>query len=273
MPLDVIRESGRTLRAEAAETGDRLLPVFFLHGTPGTSALPEPLLDVAGVRWISYARPGYPGSTPDPGRTAASAAHDIAALADALELDRFAVFGYSGGGPGALAAAVTLGDRVIAAVAVASPAPHDAAGLDFLAGMYPGGRAELAAAEQGRAALEALLAAGGDDPEMFQPIDHEVLRSPWGWLGRTAGDAFAHGQEGFLDDDLALVQPWDVDLQAITAPVLLLQGTIDRIIPPAHARWLAEHIPTAQLQLWPELGHVSVLTHAADAVQWLLDQA
>ena len=257
-----------------AETGAESPPVFFLHGTPGTSALPAPLLDVPGVRWVSYARPGYPGSTPDPGRTAARAAYDIAAVADALDLDRFAVFGYSGGGPGALAAAAVLGDRVVGVVAAASPAPYDADGLDFLAGMYPGGRAELAAAAQGRASLVARLAAAPDfDPGMFQPVDFQVLDGPWGWLGRTGEEGMSAGPDGFIDDDLALTRPWDVDLAAIIAPVLLLQGSIDEIIPPAHARWLAERIPTAHLQLWPDLGHVSVLTHAAQAVQWLLDQA
>ncbi|POH59684.1 alpha/beta hydrolase, partial [Cryobacterium zongtaii] len=81
------------------------------HGSPQTGALLEPLLAAAAqrrIRLISYGRPSYGGSTPLPGRTVGSAAADVAAIADALQLDRFAVMGASGGGPHALACAALL---------------------------------------------------------------------------------------------------------------------------------------------------------------------
>jgi pimeloyl-ACP methyl ester carboxylesterase len=53
-------------------------------------------------------RPGYGGSTPQPDRTVADAAADVAALADQLQVGRFAVWGASGGGPHALACAALL---------------------------------------------------------------------------------------------------------------------------------------------------------------------
>ena len=37
-----------------------------------------------GLHWVSYDRPGYGGSSPHDGRTVASAAADVAAIADAL---------------------------------------------------------------------------------------------------------------------------------------------------------------------------------------------
>ena len=66
----------------------------------------------AGVRLIAPDRPGIGGSDRDPGRTVASWAADVAALADHLGLDRFATVGWSAGGPHALATAAGLGDRV-----------------------------------------------------------------------------------------------------------------------------------------------------------------
>ena len=45
------------------------LTVFWHHGTPNTGAPPEPLFPAAaerGIRWVSYDRPGYGGSTPLP---------------------------------------------------------------------------------------------------------------------------------------------------------------------------------------------------------------
>ena len=69
------------------------------------------------------------------GRKVADCAADIAAVCDSLDIERFCVWGVSGGGPHALAAAALLPDRVIAAAALAPCAPYDAEGSDFLEGM------------------------------------------------------------------------------------------------------------------------------------------
>jgi pimeloyl-ACP methyl ester carboxylesterase len=100
---DVALGDGRTLhyydtRESAA---DRREAVFWLHGTPNVGTPPEPLFaDAArsGLRWVSYDRPGYGGSSPHPDRDIASAAGDVVAVADALGLGlaRFAVLGHSG---------------------------------------------------------------------------------------------------------------------------------------------------------------------------------
>ena len=100
---------GRVLRAYDVPGDDTRLTVFWHHGTPNVGTPPEPLLPMSReIRWISYDRPGYGGSTPHPGRDVASAAGDVAAIADALGVDRFAVLGHSGGGPHALACAALL---------------------------------------------------------------------------------------------------------------------------------------------------------------------
>ena len=83
--LDVPAADGRTLHAYDAETGGSdPLPVFWHHGTPNIGAPPEPLFAAAdrlAIRWLSYDRPGYGGSTPLPGRAIGSAAADVAAVA------------------------------------------------------------------------------------------------------------------------------------------------------------------------------------------------
>ncbi|MFC7099995.1 alpha/beta fold hydrolase [Nonomuraea rubra] len=59
---------GRILHVYDTAPGatDRL-PVLWHHGTPNIGAPPEPLFDDRlGLRWISYDRPGYGGSTPSP---------------------------------------------------------------------------------------------------------------------------------------------------------------------------------------------------------------
>ena len=129
------------------------LTVFWHHGTPNTGEPPAPLFPAAarrGIRWVSYDRPGYGGSSPNPGRDVASAAADTAAVADALGIGRFMVLGHSGGGPHALACAALLPGRVLGAVSLAGLAPYRAEGLDWFAGMSPSGVACSARPRPGR---------------------------------------------------------------------------------------------------------------------------
>ena len=259
-----------------ADHADSRLAVFWHHGTPNIGAPPEPLLPAAartGIRWVSHDRPGYGGSTPQPGRDVASAAADVASIADALGIGQFAVMGHSGGATHALACAALLPERVLGAVCVAGLAPFDADGLDWFAAMAPRGAAELRAAAGGRAALESCLASTEFDPEMFTPADHAALAGAWSWLARVAGQAIAGGPGGMVDDDLAYVAPWGFDPGQVTAPVLLVHGGQDRIVPSLHGEWLARHIRNAELWLRPDEGHVSVLSSAAAAMDWLREHA
>jgi hypothetical protein len=66
-----------------------------------------------------------------------------------------------------------------------------------------------------------------------------------------------------VDDDLARVAPWGFDPEQVCAPVLFLHGGQDRVAPSSHAKWLAGRIPSAELWLRPDDGHVSVLNSAA----------
>ncbi len=273
--LDVELGDGRTLhvydtRGEGA--GGRL-PVVWHHGTPNIGAPPTPLFADAerlGIRFLSYDRPGYGGSTPHPGRDLASAAADVARLADARGLHRFAVMGHSGGGSHALACAALLPERVLGTVSAAALAPFAAEDLDWFAGMVDSGVASLRAAAAGREAKEAHEASGAAyDPE-FTPADEAALDGPWGWLGEVVGPATAAGPGGLIDDDLAYVAPWGFDPAGITAPVLLLHGGRDRIVPSAHAEWLARRCPSAKLRLSAADGHISVLRGAPSALEWLL---
>jgi pimeloyl-ACP methyl ester carboxylesterase len=225
------------------------------------------------TRLVSFDRPGYGTSDPQPGRDVAAVAVDVEAIADALKLGRFAVLGASGGGPHALACGAVLGDRVRAVGCLASLAPFDASGLDWFAGMAPSGVAEFTAATRG--ATDVLAHLTRDDPEDFDdfaPSDRSIFAGPYGdWLVLSSTEAVSTGYTGAVEDDLAFVEPWGFDLGAVEAPVLLVQGGADRFVPPGHARWLAGRCPRAELRLIPQDGHVSVLSRLEDTVAWLLD--
>lgn len=269
----ITASDGRRLgvRDAGSRGSDAPLAVFWHHGTPGLGLPPRPLLALAdelGLRLIGHDRPGYGLSDRLRGRHIGHVAADVADIADALGITRYAVLGYSGGGPHALACAAA-DPRVVAVIVGSGLAPRDADGLDWYDGMIASGRHVLTAAERGeqerRSAEE-----DGYDPE-FNERDLAALDGEWGWLGDIAGAFTPDDLDGAIDDDLAYVRDWDVDLDAIAAPTLLIHGTDDGIVPLGHGRWVAERIGA---ELWEREGdgHVAPVQALSDALRWLRAQ-
>ncbi|HEY0811690.1 MAG TPA: alpha/beta hydrolase [Pseudonocardia sp.] len=278
MATNVEMADGRTVHVYDSYDSDRPgdpppLTVFWHHGTPQTGRPPEPppMASAQRVRWIGHDRPGYGTSSPSSGRDVAAVAADVTAIADHLGVARFAVAGYSAGGPHALACAALLADRVHAVVCIASTAPFEAAGLDWYRDMVESNAAELRAATQGRGPLKAHLAGEHElDPDMFAPADLAALGGPYGeWLRSTTTAALDGSEDGYLDDDDALVNPWGFAVADVAQPVLVLHGEHDRLVPTAHARWLADRCPIAELRLYPDEGHISIIDRIDAAMDWL----
>lgn len=275
---DLTRPDGRTVHWYDGGPEDASLVLFWHHGTPNIGQPPGPLMEPAtqrGMRWVALDRPGYGDSTRREGRCVGDVAADVAAVADHLGIERWVTIGHSGGGPHALATAALMPARVLAAVSIAGLAPRDADGLDWFGGMHPQGRAELEAAGLGPAALEAQLAGAEWDDEAFTSADHGALAGEWSWFGPIVEAATEHGPAGMVDDDIAFVTPWGFapERAGSAAPVLLVHGGQDRIVPPAHSDWLGSAIPGADLRVFPDAGHISVLLEASIVLDWIADKA
>jgi pimeloyl-ACP methyl ester carboxylesterase len=272
--LRVSRDDGRTLEVLVyGRISDR--PLIFHGGTP-SAAVPYPPMAAAAaqaeLRFVTYSRPGYAGSSPSPGRSVADAAADVAALADAIEADTFVTAGWSGGGPHALALAALLPGRCLAAATIAGVAPYPAPGLDWLEGMAAENVEEFSAAIQGVEALTPLLSRFAEELAGVQGKDvatalgglvSEVDKASLGeefaeYLAASFRQAVSTGVAGWRDDDLAFVKPWGFQLGEIQRPVAVWQGGQDRMVPFAHGGWLAEHIPGARVHLQPGDGHLSL---------------
>jgi pimeloyl-ACP methyl ester carboxylesterase len=283
---DVPAADGRTLHVlEAGEPDGACVVVH--HGTPMSGALFAAEIESArerGLRLVAYDRPGYGESSPDPGRSVADAAADVAAILDALGVARFATYGASGGGPHALACAALLGDRCAAALTIAGVGPADAADLEFLAGMGEGNQIEFGKALDGREALAAFLrdeAAGLLEvrPEQLadamrphlSDVDARALTGELAeFLTHAMQRGLGPGIDGWLDDDLAFMAPWGFDVGAIGVPVAVWQGEHDLMVPPAHAAWLGGHVPGADLAILAGEGHLTLqVTRIGDAHAWL----
>jgi pimeloyl-ACP methyl ester carboxylesterase len=285
---DVQAADGRTLHVyEGGDPGGTLVLVH--HGTPGSGLLAGSWAQDArerGIRLVGFDRAGYGRSDRHPGRTVADAAADSVAVVDALGGGPFRTWGVSGGGPHAIACAVLRPDRVLAAATIASVGPFDGPGLDFLAGMGQGNLDEFGAALAGEATLAEYLAAdragllaGGPDgmvaamESVLPEVDQAVIQGgfaefmyPWLATGLRTDAA------GWLDDDLAFVRPWGLDLAALSRPLLLLQGRADLMVPYAHGEWLAGRLPGVTARLTEDDGHVSLLSQVGPVHEWLLGQ-
>jgi pimeloyl-ACP methyl ester carboxylesterase len=284
---DVTTADGRTLHVHEAGAADG--PVILAHqGTPMSGLLFGPHVRDAeerGIRLVAYDRPGYGGSTPAPGRSVADAAEDVRSVADALEVDRLVVWGISGGGPHALACAALLPDRVAAVASLASVAPIDADGLDWLDGMGELNLEEFAATRQGPEALEAYLEPQARETTtaegllealrtLLTDVDAAVLTGELAeYLAGNMSEATAQGVAGWRDDDLAFDRPWGFSVEDIRVPVLLWHGEHDRFVPISHGRWLAERIPGVQAHLSEEDGHMTLMQRRVPEVHaWLLER-
>jgi pimeloyl-ACP methyl ester carboxylesterase len=284
---DVPTPDGRTLHVY--EAGDpRGAPVLVHHGTPGSGLLAEAWSQDAhtrGIRLVGMDRPGYGGSDRHQGRSVADVAADSAAVADALEVGSFRTWGVSGGGPHALACAALLPERVTSAAVVASVAPFDADGLDWMGGMGQGNVEEFSAAMEGQAALRPFLAresaglvAGGPAglaasmASILPPVDVAALTGEFAdFIHAWMATGLRPGDDGWLDDDLAFVRPWGFDLTAIKVPLLMLHGRQDLMVPFAHGQWLSARIPGVTLWLTDGDGHLNLLAQVGRVHDWLLE--
>ena len=90
------RSSSPTVATLAYEDGDPDgVPVLLFHGAPGSRGFRPRAAETAaaGVRLITFDRPGYGGSDPVEAPTVLGVARDALALMESLGIARFAVVG------------------------------------------------------------------------------------------------------------------------------------------------------------------------------------
>lgn len=262
--LDV--SGGRTLGF--TEIGASDAPAaFYFHGAPGGRLELATLDDAfaeAGVRVVTPDRPGYGTSTPQPGRTTAAWADDVAALADHLGVDRFAVMGLSSGGPYAVACAAVLGERVCGAVIAAGNT--DMSWPEASDG-YLQSELDIMAADDEDAAVAWCEEHYGVDGSRFfdgdmdlGPTDNAFLTNDTNATGlfTAMAEAFRQGVVGYAHDIVVQGRPWSFDPATINARTIVVHGADDRLVPIAHSRHTAELIPGAELRIVAGRGHLSL---------------
>ena len=255
-------------------------PLVFHHGTPG-AATPVRALERAaherGLRLVTTSRPGYGDSSRQPGRAVVDVVADTAAVLAAIGTERCLIAGWSGGGPHALACGARLG-AAAAVLVIAGVAPHEAAGLDWMAGMGEENIVEFSAAVHGEDELRSYLLQEREQLKditaadvaasletLLPDVDKAVLTGEFAEdMAASFREAVRVGAEGWLDDDLAFASPWGFGLEEISVPVMIWQGSADLMVPFSHGQWLASHLPAASAHLQQGEGHLSVGLGALD---------
>ena len=245
--------------------------VIYCHGTPSSGSewqLFGTSRDIAesGLRIVAIDRPGSAGSSFQSNRRILDWPADVTEIVNHLRLDRFAVLGYSGGGPYALACALELGERLTAVTTVSGTAPFDVPGVTDginsnswrfmqLARTHP--RASRAVSWMMRlvgrttpSRMAALAARSLPKPDAAALGDPRLAAA----FARLVSETTPRGAQH--DTDL-MVSPWGFHPAAIKIPVAMWHGTEDRNSPPAMARWLAEGLADSDLHWLEGEGHVS----------------
>jgi pimeloyl-ACP methyl ester carboxylesterase len=285
---------GRTLAyLESGDPNGR--PVFYFHGGPGSrleGQIYDRLNQKLGIRMIVADRPGYGLSDNQENRTYLNWADDVAELADQLGIERFAVLGYSSGGPYAAVVAHQLPKRVAVAVIVAGEGP-------YASGDYPQGVLN-SATFNGSKANKMMIWSANHAPwfmrTLFTASRILLFRDPVGMSESEGGfdfempakdkkfftrheinaeqiEAFREGVEGITRDLTLERLEWPFALEEIHSPtVLIFHGDEDTTVHPAVAEYMCKRIPACDTpMIFPGEGHSVIYYRYEEIIQTMLE--
>ncbi len=269
-----LRDGRRLCYAEYGDPAET--PVMFFHGFPG-SRLSGALADDAGrglaVRIIATDRPGAGRSDPQPKRTFLDWTSDVAELADALAIDRFAVAGISGGGPYVAACAYALPERVTAGAIISGVGPFEAPGATD--GMSRQNRTLFWLSRRAPwlvappMLLLSELTKRAPDWTMTQlkkalpEADRRVLERPEieEMFREDSAEATRQGVRPAVQESVMYARPWGFPLEGIRVPMYVWQGGMDKNVAPSMGRYQASVIPGCRLTFYEDEGHLLGVPH------------
>jgi pimeloyl-ACP methyl ester carboxylesterase len=273
---DAIR-LGDGRRLAYAEWGDpEGATVFFFHGTPMSRLYcPDDAVTASSrVRLVTVDRPGIGGSDVLARRTFADWPNDVVELADALDVDEFAVVGWSAGGPYAAACAARIPARLIGVGIGAcrhlsqfnfaeNPAAYEELGADdrhlLKLAQHDPDAAARAAAEAEAEWVRMLW----ERPESF--LDERKLPDADRWYFESperrrsffeaVRESVRQGPGAFAWEEIDVFLPWGFRLEDIPIEVHVFHGAHDTWVERRHVDFMVETLPNARLIVWPDSGH------------------
>ena len=245
-------------------------PVLYFHGHPGSRLEPGFLSGQAaqtGIRLISIDRPGMGLSTYQTGRRLLDWPDDVQELVDHLHLDRFAILGFSGGGPYALACAYKIPQR-LTVCGIAAGVGNVSPLLELLSTWLPWlflplSRRMFQNQEQAEKSLKRFMRA-------WVPADRQAFSVPGvsKAIASSLVEALRPGARGAAYDGTVLGRRnLGFLLENIEFPeIYTWHGELDNQIPVTSARDLVKHIPHHQSTYYPNEGHISLIVNRAEEI-------
>ncbi len=238
-----------------AESGSGA-PVILLHAFPMDSTLWAPqrrALAASGYRVVTPDLPGFGGSAVSSAAPSLDvAADEVAALMDALGIERAVVGGLSMGGYTTMAMLRHHPERITAVILADTKASADAP--EAAAKRLSMAESVLASGTSGLAdaMLDSLL---GETTLARRP---EVVATVRRWIGAQSPAAVAWAQVA-----MAARPDSHADLAAFGGPVLIVRGTEDALAPAAEAASMAEAAESGGSRVTmreiPGVGHLSAV--------------
>ncbi len=260
-------------------------PVFFLHGNPSSRLMRHPdetIVEKLGARIITPDRPGYGRSTYQPNRKLLDYPSDIEQLADALDINQFAIFGVSAGGPYVAACAYKLPERITTAAIVSGAAPMNRRGA--FEGMHHAWKTAFRASRDLpgwmlRAPLWIQSHSAARTPEqaltnfasMLTNADREKLHRPEirARVMLSRAESTRQGHKGWVREAKIIMSPWGFRLEQISVLTHLWYWADDEAIPPQMGRYLESKIPNSCGHFSHGGGHLSIYDYWGDIIEAL----
>jgi len=257
-------------------------PLLYFHGTPGSRLERHPAQGIAktlGIRLVVPERPGYGSSSDQPGRSMLQWADDMEYFINQLGLERFAIIGFSGGGPYAMACALKMADHITRLGLASSIAPFDnpygAEGMNAQSKAFY--ELALADPEAFHAQVQALatdgetlfqiITAGLPEPDT-QLFTNDDLATMY---RANMAESMRTGVAGIVSDTILLPRAWGFRPEDIGCDTYLWQGLADANVPPGMGRYLSEAIPGCQATFLPGAGHFLLFAHWKEILATVMD--
>jgi pimeloyl-ACP methyl ester carboxylesterase len=255
-------------------------PLLYFHGIPGCRLDAWGGVGLAartGVRLIGVDRPGFGNSDPSPGRKLLDWPDDVSQLVDALGIKRFAVVGFSGGGPYALACGYRMQERVSSVVIMAGLGPLDGPeGLGIL-----GDVARMWRLVQRRPwVMTRMFALQGFFARHLPPMSHrisvggltpadlEVVERPEVAAGllQAVREMTRQGGSGATQDMQVLLSAWGFRPDEVRVPVRVWQGGQDSMLRSSFGDSYGSLVADCTVTHCAEAGHFLLEDRMADVL-------
>ncbi|TLU87722.1 MAG: alpha/beta fold hydrolase [Chlorobium sp.] len=237
------------LEANTAKSGVKKHAILFLHAFPLSAAMWKPQIEALGAAGYTVIAPnsfGIDGSPEQEGWTFTDYAHELATLLDSLQVEKTTVVGLSMGGYQAFEFYRLYPEKIASLVLCDTRAEADApaarsARADFISAVEMKGAKEAA----GRM-IPNYFSAGTDTirPELVAQAEEMITKQSPAVINGAMRAIMARFDATSL-------------LDAITCPVLVLNGEEDRLTTKETAESIHAHIPGSQLRLLARAGHIS----------------